>query len=258
MSLRLTTLSPLPSDVTPRSNHPDRPVELTGQKRGAGMLPRLRHAVVAMIAVSMIAVGGVQAFEFPTDSSGNEPSPAKAGEELAILATGCFWCTEAVYERMEGVNDVVSGYIGGHVENPTYQQVCGKMTGHAEAVEIYYDPAKTSFEGLLDVFFKTHDPTTLNRQGADVGPQYRSSIFYRNDAQKQIAENYIKKLNESGEFRNPIVTLVEPASKFYVAEEYHQDYYRRNPNAGYCQAVVANKVRKFNRSFGDKIKKNAK
>lgn len=182
----------------------------------------------------------------------------ETGEQLAVLAGGCFWCTEAVFERMEGVNDVVSGYIGGHVENPTYQQVCGKKTGHAEAVQVYFDPTKTSFEELLEVFFKVHDPTTLNRQGEDSGPQYRSSIFYQDDAQKQIAENYIKKLDESGEFRRPVVTLLEPSAKFYVAEEYHQDYFRRNPNANYCKYVVYNKVRKFNRTFGDKIKKELK
>lgn len=178
-----------------------------------------------------------------------------AKEAVATLAGGCFWCTEAVFERMQGVNDVVSGYIGGHVKNPTYEQVCSKNTGHAEACEIYYDPTQTTFEELLEVFFKTHDPTTLNQQGADHGPQYRSSIFYHNDEQKKIAEAYINKLNESGEFRTPIVTLLEKADTFYPAEEYHQDYYRRNPNAGYCKAVVRDKVRKFNYSFKDKIKK---
>lgn len=188
------------------------------------------------------------------DSENSDKSEAKAKKEaVATLAGGCFWCTEAVYERMRGVNDVVSGYIGGHVKNPTYQQVCGKRTGHAEAVEIYYDPSKTTYEELLEVFFKTHDPTTLNRQGADVGPQYRSAVFFHDEQQKQKAKKYIAKLNAAGE--GPIVTTLEPASKFYAAEEYHQDYFARNPNAGYCQAVVRNKVRKFNREFGDKIKK---
>ena len=183
-------------------------------------------------------------------------SGGSAGKEaVATLAGGCFWCTEAVFERMKGVNDVVSGYMGGHVPNPTYEQVCGKRTGHAEAVEIYYDPTKTTYEELLEVFFKTHDPTTLNRQGPDEGPQYRSAVFYHDDQQRAIAENYIKKLNESGGFNSPVVTKLEKASTFYAAEEYHQDYYRRNPYAGYCQAVVRNKVRKFNREFGDKIKK---
>jgi peptide-methionine (S)-S-oxide reductase len=192
----------------------------------------------------------------PGDQSVSDASQSQSKKEaVATLAGGCFWCTEAVFERMRGVNDVVSGYIGGHVPFPTYEQVCGKRTGHAEAVEVYYDPTKTTYEELLEVFFKTHDPTTLNRQGNDEGPQYRSSVFYHDDAQKKAAEKYIAKLNDSGEYNRPIVTKLEKATKFYPAEEYHQDYFRRNPNAGYCQIVVKNKVRKFNREFGDKIKK---
>lgn len=175
---------------------------------------------------------------------------------VATLAGGCFWCTEAVFERMEGVQDVVSGYLGGQIPNPTYQAVCSGLTGHAEAVAITYDPSKVSFEKLLEVFFATHDPTSLNRQGADVGTQYRSAIFYHDDEQKQIAEAYIKQLNESPEFRRrPIVTTLEPHSIFYTAEEYHQDYFRRNPAAGYCQAVVRPKVLKFQKEFKDQVKK---
>lgn len=192
-----------------------------------------------------------------TSAPSSDSAGKSAKEAVATLAGGCFWCTEAVFERMKGVNDVVSGYIGGHVKNPTYEQVCSKKTGHAEAVEIYYDPTVTSYEELLEVFFKTHDPTTLNRQGGDAGPQYRSSVFYHNDQQKQIAASYIDKLNKSGEFNSPIVTLLEKADKFYPAEEYHQDYYRLNPNAGYCQVVVREKVQKFNRSFSDKLKQPA-
>jgi peptide-methionine (S)-S-oxide reductase len=193
----------------------------------------------------------------PGDKPVSDDSQSNSGskEAVATLAGGCFWCTEAVFERMKGVNDVVSGYIGGHVPNPTYDQVLRKNTGHAEAVEIYYDPTKTTYEELLEVFFKTHDPTTLNRQGNDEGPQYRSSVFYHDNEQKKAAEKYIAKLNDSGEYRRPVVTKLEEAAKFYPAEEYHQDYFRLNPNAGYCQAVVKNKVRKFNREFGDKIKK---
>jgi peptide-methionine (S)-S-oxide reductase len=176
-------------------------------------------------------------------------------ELVATFAGGCFWCTEAVFERMDGINDVVSGYIGGHVPNPTYRQVCGAQTGHAEAVEIYYDPAKVNYEELLDVFFKTHDPTTLNRQGPDSGPQYRSSVFFHNEDQRKAAEKYIKKLDASGEYDDKIVTLLEKASTFYPAEEYHQDFFRRNPGHGYCRAIVAKKVRKFKNDFGDKIKK---
>ncbi|TWU03785.1 peptide-methionine (S)-S-oxide reductase MsrA [Neorhodopirellula pilleata] len=214
---------------------------------------RRTSVCLAIGALILLATPQIQA-----DPPSKTADSSEATESVAVLAGGCFWCTEAVFERMRGVNDVVSGYIGGHVENPTYQQVCGKKTGHAEAVQIFFDPAQTSFQELLEVFFKVHDPTTLNRQGEDVGPQYRSSIFYQDAEQKKIAEKYIEKLNQSREFRGPIVTLLEPAAKFYVAEEYHQDYYRRNPNAGYCQYVVANKVRKFNRTFGEKIKEDLK
>ncbi len=216
--------------------------------------------IVSIVTLLILPVGCLQAQsgDRPVSSdSQTDPANDATGEAVATLAGGCFWCTEAVFERMEGVNDVVSGYIGGHVKNPTYEQVCGKKTGHAEAVEIYYDPSVTTYQELLEVFFKTHDPITLNRQGADEGPQYRSSIFYHNEEQKKIAQEYIDKLNKSGEFNGPIVTLLEKADTFYPAEEYHQDYYRRNPNAGYCRVVVRDKVRKFNRTFGDKIKKTA-
>jgi methionine-S-sulfoxide reductase len=214
-------------------------------------LSMLRVSAVPVIVLSTLIAGALpNAF---SQEAGN--GPQGPNEAVATLAGGCFWCTEAVFERMVGVNDVVSGYIGGQVPNPTYEQVCGKKTGHAEACEIYYDPSKTTYEELLKVFFKTHDPTTLNKQGHDEGPQYRSSVFVHDKEQKEIAEKFIEQLNASGEYDSPIVTTIENASKFYPAEEYHQDYYRRNPNAGYCQAVVKNKVRKFNREFGDKIKK---
>ncbi len=226
------------------------------------------HVLSACLLLCLTSCGQAQTSQTPAsgalalNESSSDTDSGQASREsqelVATLAGGCFWCTEAVFERMEGVNDVVAGYIGGHVENPTYQQVLTKLTGHAEAVEIYYDPNKTNFEELLEVFFKTHDPTSLNRQGNDIGPQYRSSIFYHNDEQRKIAERMIDELNESDEFQNPIVTKLEKAPKFYVAEEYHQDYYRKNPNAGYCQLVVRSKVRKFNRTFGDKIKKDAK
>ena len=219
------------------------------------MIHRRDTFVVSVFSLLMLAYNASAQGPKPGERLVSESSDSPQ-EAVATLAGGCFWCTEAVFERMQGVNDVVSGYIGGHVNNPTYEQVCGKKTGHAEAVEIRYDPAVTTYEELLEVFFKTHDPTTLNRQGADAGPQYRSSVFYHNDEQKKAAEKYIQKLNESGEYRTKIVTLLEKATKFYPAEEYHQDYYRLNPNAGYCQAVVKNKVRKFNREFGDKIKKD--
>ncbi|TWT82299.1 Peptide methionine sulfoxide reductase MsrA 2 [Planctomycetes bacterium CA13] len=183
-------------------------------------------------------------------SQTNQPT-----QSVATVAGGCFWCTEAVYERIAGVGDVVSGYIGGQVPKPNYTQVCTGRTGHAEAVEVYYDPSVRSYEEILEIFFKTHDPTSLNRQGNDKGTQYRSAIFYHDEKQKEIAEKYIQKLNDSGDFDRDIVTTLEPATKFYPAEEYHQDYFRRNPNAGYCRAVVRNKVRKTNRTFGDMLKK---
>ncbi len=178
----------------------------------------------------------------------------KPKESVVTLAGGCFWCTEAVFERMKGVNDVVSGYIGGHVPNPTYEQVCGKKTGHAEAVEVYYDPDKISYDELLEIFFKTHDPTTLNRQGADEGPQYRSSIFFHSEEERVAAKKFIRKLDASGKFRSRIVTKLERATEFYPAEEYHQDYFRLNPNAQYCQYVVRGKVLKAQKEFSDKLK----
>lgn len=216
----------------------------------------LSNMIRSSVAVLMLASTALAANPGEENLSGNSQQEAGgANEAVATLAGGCFWCTEAVFEQMKGVKDVVSGYIGGKVPNPTYEQVCTKMTGHAEAVEITYDPSETSYEELLEVFFKTHDPTTLNKQGNDEGPQYRSAVFYHDDAQKQAAEKYIKKLDESGEFNSPVVTTLEKATTFYPAEEYHQDFYRRNPNYGYCQVVVRNKVRKFNREFGDKLKK---
>ena len=193
--------------------------------------------------------------ETKPDTVDSKSDDEASTEVVATLAGGCFWCTEAVFERIEGVGDVVSGYIGGKMPNPTYKQVCTGYTGHAEAVEVYYDPRVRSFDEILEIFFATHDPTTLNRQGRDVGTQYRSSIFYHNDEQKKAAEKYIVKLGESGKYDRPIVTKLEKATVFYPAEEYHQDYFRLNPNAGYCQFVVRNKVRKTNRSFGDKLKK---
>jgi methionine-S-sulfoxide reductase len=228
-------------------------------------MPTIRLPVVSNYLSHLLRSGAVMILLATTACSAqpgdevltatNSSDGDKPGEAVATLAGGCFWCTEAVFERMKGVKDVVSGYIGGTVPNPTYEQVCTKKTGHAEAVEIIYDPSETSYEELLEVFFKTHDPTTLNKQGADEGPQYRSAVFYHDEKQKEAAEKYIKKLNESGEFNSPIVTTLERAATFYPAEEYHQDFYRRNPNYGYCQAVVRNKVRKFNREFGDKLKK---
>lgn len=183
-----------------------------------------------------------------------EKSKTLTGLATATFGTGCFWCTEAVYQEMEGVESVVSGYSGGFVENPTYEQVCGKATGHAECVEIKYDPKKVTYLELLEVFFRVHDPTTKDRQGNDVGPQYRSVIFYHDAEQKALAEKTIKELNASGAFSKPIVTEVTKAEKFYVAEAYHQNFFANNPNQGYCAFVVAPKVDKFKKVFKDKLK----
>lgn len=174
--------------------------------------------------------------------------------EIATLGGGCFWCLEAVYDDLRGVERVVSGYAGGHVPEPSYQHVCSGTTGHAEVVQITYDPDVVSFRELLDVFFTIHDPTTLNRQGADVGTQYRSAIFYHTPEQKAIAEETIQALTNEGLWDDPIVTEIVPLEKFYPAEDYHQDYFKRNPNQGYCQVVIAPKVAKFRKKYLEQLK----
>jgi peptide-methionine (S)-S-oxide reductase len=175
---------------------------------------------------------------------------------LATFGSGCFWCTEAVFLNVEGVEKVASGYSGGKVKNPTYKEVCSGLTGHAEVIQLTYDPSKVSYDQLLEIFWGTHDPTTLNRQGADEGTQYRSVIFYHNDEQKTIAEAYKKKLDESGAFDKPIVTEISPISTFYIAEDYHQNYYNLNGNAPYCSFVIRPKLDKFKKVFKDKLKKS--
>ena len=177
------------------------------------------------------------------------------GIQLATFASGCFWCTEAIFQNVDGVEKVVSGYMGGKSKNPTYKEVCTGQTGHAEVIQLTYDPKKVSYDELLEIFWKTHDPTTLNRQGADVGTQYRSAIFYHNDEQKQLAEKYKKKLTEAEVFDQPIVTEITPASVFYKAEDYHQNYYNLNGNAPYCAMVIQPKVEKFKKVFKEKLKK---
>lgn len=174
--------------------------------------------------------------------------------ELATLAGGCFWCLEAVFDRLQGVQDVVSGYSGGQVPQPTYSQVCNGTTGHAEVVQITFDPSQVSFRELLEVFFTIHDPTTLNRQGGDVGTQYRSAIFYHSNEQKAAAEQVIRQLEQERVWKNPIVTEVTPFTAFYPAEDYHQEYFANNPNQPYCQIVVAPKVVKFRKKFLEKLK----
>ena len=178
----------------------------------------------------------------------------KTGLETATLAGGCFWCLEAVFEQLRGVQRVESGYAGGSTSNPTYHDVCSGRTGHAEVVQVTFDPAVVSYQDVLDVFFATHDPTTLNRQGNDVGTQYRSAVFYHSPAQKQTAERRIAELNAHQIWPRPIVTEVVPLERFYRAEDYHQGYFRANPTQGYCQGVVAPKVAKFRKQFAAKMK----
>ncbi|WP_426493560.1 peptide-methionine (S)-S-oxide reductase MsrA [Hymenobacter sp. 102] len=174
--------------------------------------------------------------------------------EQATFGAGCFWCVEAVFQDLKGVEKVVSGYMGGRIANPTYKEVCSGLTGHAEVAQITYDPSVISFEELLEVFWKTHDPTTLNRQGADTGTQYRSGVFYHNEEQRRLAEGYKQKLNAAHAFPNPIVTEITAATTFYPAEDYHQNYYNQNGQQPYCQFVVKPKVDKVRQVFADKLK----
>lgn len=190
-----------------------------------------------------------------SDKSYERITMDETGLEKATFGSGCFWCTEAIFENLNGVHSVVSGYAGGHVINPTYEEVCTGTTGHAEVTQITYDASIISYDELLEVFWKTHDPTTLNRQGNDVGPHYRSVIFYHNDEQKQVAEKYKTELDKSGAWDKPIVTEISPFTKFYPAEDYHQEYYENNPNQGYCAFVIAPKLEKFKKVFKDKLKK---
>lgn len=175
--------------------------------------------------------------------------------DTATFGAGCFWCVEAVFQRLDGVIKVSSGYSGGKIKNPTYREVCSGLTGHAEVCQITYDKSKISFSDLLEVFWKTHDPTTLNRQGADAGTQYRSAIFYHNTEQKELAEKYKAELDKSGAFNNPIVTEISPYTSFYVAEDYHQNYFNLNGKEPYCQYVIQPKIEKFEKVFKNKMKK---
>ncbi|MFN4110910.1 MAG: peptide-methionine (S)-S-oxide reductase MsrA [Ignavibacteria bacterium] len=174
----------------------------------------------------------------------------------ATFGGGCFWCTEAVFKQIDGVISTEVGYAGGHTENPTYEQVCTGKTGHAEVCQVVFDPEKITYDELLEIFFKTHDPTTLNRQGADIGTQYRSVIFYHDEEQKNRALSFISKLQRSGKYENQIVTQVEALNNYYRAEEYHQNYFEKNPYAAYCVYVVAPKVDKTKKLFKEKIKKH--
>jgi len=191
----------------------------------------------------------------PNDNNRDMESQSNREKEVATFGAGCFWCVEAVFQSLNGVQKVVSGYSGGHVKDPTYRQVCAGTTGHAEVCQIYYDSEVISFEELLEVFWSTHDPTTLNRQGNDVGTQYRSAIFYHSETQKSIAEQYKVALDESEAFQNPIVTEIVPFKTFYEAEDYHQEYFDLNPDQPYCTYVIKPKMEKLRKVFADKLKK---
>jgi len=186
----------------------------------------------------------------PTNGDG------EAKLETATFGNGCFWCTEAVFEELHGVSRVVSGYSGGKIPNPTYRQVSTKLTGHAEVIQLKYDPQLISYAKLLEVFWRTHDPTTPNQQGYDIGPQYRSAVFYHNDEQRELAEKFKRKLNKVHAFGDPIVTEITKFTNFYPAEKYHQNYYAQNARAGYCQRIIRPKMSKFRKVFKDELKKN--
>lgn len=178
--------------------------------------------------------------------------------QVATLGNGCFWCTEAVFQRLDGVVHVESGYSGGHIKNPAYREVCNGTTGHAEVLRIQFNPEEISFEEILEVFFATHDPTTLNRQGNDVGTQYRSAIFYHDDAQKDVAERAVKAANQSGAWPDPVVTEVSPLINYYPAEDYHQNYFNNHPNQPYCSMLIGPKIEKFKKQFSEKLKEGVK
>lgn len=216
--------------------------------------PSLLPAIACVLATALIACGSTTRPTIP-----DQPTPAMdtntgSKSDTITLGAGCFWCVEAVFLELKGVRSVTSGYMGGHVKNPSYREVCTGSTGHAEVARIVYDPEQLTVDELLEVFWQTHDPTTMNRQGADVGTQYRSAIFYHTEEQRRIATEYKKKLDESGAFRAPIVTEIVPAVEFYAAEDYHQNYYALNGEQGYCQMVIRPKLDKFRKVFADKLK----
>jgi peptide-methionine (S)-S-oxide reductase len=216
-------------------------------------------AGAALVALAFILFGSSE-FEMPEhfpalDAAEIGPEPAPASDtEVATFGSGCFWCTEAVFQQIRGVKKVESGYSGGRVANPTYDAVCSGTTGHAEVVQVTFDPKVVSFAELLEVFWRSHDPTTPDRQGNDRGPQYRSAIFYHSDRQKQLAERYKQKINEAGVFRSPVVTEITPFEAFYPATLDHQNFYTNNPRQGYCRVVIAPKLDKLRKVFADKLK----
>lgn len=222
------------------------------------MLTKIAIAVGAALALAA-AIYFIPLGESPMHATfpvleAEERGPAETGPQLATFANGCFWCTEAVFQRLKGVEKVVSGYTGGARPNPTYEQVCTGVSGHAEAIQITYDPAIISYPELLEVFWRSHDPTTKNRQGNDVGTQYRSGIFYHKENQKRLAQSYLKKIDAAHVFASPVVTEIVPAVEFYPAEPYHQNFYNDNPRNPYCRAVIPAKMDKLKKVFAEKLK----
>jgi peptide-methionine (S)-S-oxide reductase len=219
------------------------------------MMMTLRAFLMSLLLGSLILSCSMES-SMNTSQPKNEPAAIPPGQEVVTLGGGCFWCIEAVFDELKGVNRVESGYSGGSVVNPTYRQVCTGTTGHAEVVQISFDPKVIALKELLEVFFTVHDPTTLNRQGPDVGTQYRSVIFYRGAEQKAVAEQMIKQIETAKLWNGPIVTEVVPFSAFYKAEDYHQEYFKLNGSAPYCRFLIAPKVAKFREHYRDKLKKN--
>jgi peptide-methionine (S)-S-oxide reductase len=228
------------------------------------MIGIMRAKILVPVAIALANVAAVILFLVPSGGhampenfpvlEAAEIGESETGPQTATFANGCFWCTEAVFQRLKGVEKVESGYTGGARPNPTYEQVCTGVSGHAEAIRITYDPAVISFPELLEVFWRSHDPTTLNRQGNDVGTQYRSSVFYHNEYQKRLAEAYKAKIDAAGVFRSPVVTEIVPAVEFHPAEGYHQNYFNSNPRQGYCRAVIQPKVDKLAKVFAERLK----
>lgn len=214
----------------------------------------MRSIFVFLVALSAVSCQSKERSLSVEENKENKVMSEQKGLEVATVAGGCFWCTEALFLELKGVKKVVSGYIGGKTKNPTYEEVCSGYSGHAEAIEITFDPKEISYDDVLEVFFATHDPTTLNRQGADVGTQYRSEIFYHSATQQKAAENFINLLNAQNIFGKKVVTKISEAIVFYPAEDYHQNYYNRNKSQGYCMAVISPKLDKLKKNYKSKLK----
>ncbi len=232
--------------------------EAMAQVRGANDGDNTQQDTTSQLQKDATMEKGETSDQSKSGQDSGENATAIPRMETATLGAGCFWCVESVFLRLKGVESVKSGYMGGYIDNPTYQQVCTGQTGHAEVVQIVYDANQISFDELLEVFWQTHDPTTLNQQGPDFGTQYRSAVFYHNEQQRELAEHYKAKLIEAKAFRKPIVTEIVAAQKFYVAEDYHQDFFNQNPGNPYCRAQIPSKLRKLEKVFKDKLKDKKK